>query len=50
MSRAILAILDGFGISTSNPAENAIIQANAPTLHAFFNEPHAKLDASGLAV
>ena len=50
MSKVILAILDGFGINTSNPQENAIEQANAPTIKSLFEKPYAKLDASGLSV
>ena len=50
MSKAILAILDGFGLNTSLPAENAILQANAPTLHSLLSKPYAKLDASGMSV
>jgi len=46
MSRIILAILDGFGLNTINPAENAIIQANAPTFKMLFEKPFTKLDAS----
>lgn len=48
--KVILAILDGFGINTNSPAENAILQANAPTLQGLFAQPYTRLDASGLAV
>lgn len=50
MSKVILAILDGFGINTSNPKENAIEQADAPILKELFSAPYARLDASGEAV
>ena len=48
--KVILAILDGFGINTNKPTENAILLANAPTLENLFSQPYARLDASGLAV
>ncbi len=48
--KVILAILDGFGINMSTPTENAILQANAPTLQGLFAQPYTRLDASGLAV
>ena len=50
MSRIILAILDGFWINTTNPSENAITQADAPTFNMLFGKPFTKLDASWLAV
>lgn len=47
MSKAILIILDGFGIGKDNDA-NAVYRAKTPTIDRLFNEcPHAKLQASG---
>ncbi|AHB40957.1 hypothetical protein P148_SR1C00001G0147 [candidate division SR1 bacterium RAAC1_SR1_1] len=50
MEKVLLVILDGFGINTKTPEENAIIQAKTPTFHALFSDLHTKLDASGRAV
>lgn len=48
--KAILAILDGWGIAT-NPAVSAIDQANTPFMDSCYqNFPHTTLEASGLAV
>lgn len=48
--KAILAILDGWGIGT-NPAVSAIAQAKTPNMDGFLNKfPHTTLEASGLAV
>lgn len=46
----LLMILDGWGIA-SNPAVSAIDKANTPFIDSLYDHyPHAKLDASGLAV
>ena len=50
MKKVALMILDGVGINTTTPQENAIVQANAPTLHALFDQVHTQLEASGRAV
>ncbi len=50
MEKVLLVILDGFGINTKTPEENAILQAKAPTFHALFSDMYTKLDASGRAV
>lgn len=48
--KAILAILDGWGIGT-NPEVSAIAQAKTPNMDQFLqNFPHTTLEASGLAV
>ncbi len=48
--RHILIILDGYGIA-EDPAVSAIAKAKKPYLdHLFATYPHAKLEASGLAV
>ncbi|MBS1548782.1 MAG: 2,3-bisphosphoglycerate-independent phosphoglycerate mutase [Bacteroidetes bacterium] len=48
--KAILAILDGWGIGT-NPEVSAIAQAKTPNMDQFSqNFPHTTLEASGLAV
>lgn len=50
MSRALLAIIDGFGIA-KNPKVSAIDQARKPFIDSLFNEyPHTTLTASGEAV
>ena len=47
MSKAILIILDGFGIGKDNDA-NAVYRAKTPTIDKLFKDcPHAKLQASG---
>ena len=47
MSKAILIILDGFGIGKDNDA-NAVYRANTPTIDKLFKDcPNAKLQASG---
>ena len=47
MSKAILIILDGFGIGKNNDA-NAVYRAKTPTIDKLFKDcPHAKLQASG---
>ncbi len=49
-NRAILIILDGFGVNPSK-ANNAILQARTPRLDEFFSTySHAVLEASGEAV
>lgn len=49
-SKAILIILDGFGIA-KNPEVSAIDKANKPFIDQLFkNNPHSKLTASGEAV
>lgn len=50
MQKVALLILDGVGINTKTPEENAIVQAKAPTLHTLFAQVHTQLDASGRAV
>ncbi len=46
----LLLILDGWGLAT-NPAVSAIDKANTPFIDSLFKTyPHAKLEASGLAV
>ncbi|MDN3203912.1 2,3-bisphosphoglycerate-independent phosphoglycerate mutase [Algoriphagus sediminis] len=48
--KVLLMILDGWGLGT-NPNISAIAKANTPYVDSLFtNYPHAKLDASGLAV
>lgn len=48
--KAILAILDGWGMGT-NPKVSAIDQANTPFIDACYHKfPHTQLEASGLAV
>lgn len=48
--KVLLMILDGWGIAT-NPAVSAIDKAQTPFIDSLYNKyPHAKLDASGLAV
>lgn len=50
MEKSLLVILDGFGINTKTPEENAILQAKAPTFKALFSDLHTQLDASGRSV
>ena len=50
MQKVALFILDGVGINTKTPEENAIIQAKAPTIHTLLSQLHTQLDASGRAV
>ncbi|MGZ5263582.1 MAG: 2,3-bisphosphoglycerate-independent phosphoglycerate mutase, partial [Kaistella sp.] len=48
--KAILAILDGWGIGT-NPEVSAIAQANTPFIDSCYNNfPNTTLEASGIAV
>lgn len=48
--KAILAILDGWGMGT-NPKVSAIDQANTPFIDSCYHKfPHTQLQASGLAV
>jgi len=48
--KVLLMILDGWGIAT-NPAVSAIDKANTPFVDSLYAKyPHAKLEASGLAV
>ncbi|MFN3800816.1 2,3-bisphosphoglycerate-independent phosphoglycerate mutase [Belliella pelovolcani] len=48
--KVLLMILDGWGIAT-NPNVSAIDKANTPFIDGLFEKyPHAKLEASGLAV
>lgn len=48
--KVLLMILDGWGIAT-NPAVSAIDKANTPFIDSLYTKyPHAKLEASGLAV
>ncbi len=49
-NRAMLLILDGFGINPSK-ANNAVLQARTPRLDEYFSQyPHTVLEASGEAV
>lgn len=50
MQKVALLILDGVGINTKTPQENAIVQAKAPILQNLFSKVHTQLDASGRAV
>src|SRR5690606_8313064 len=48
--KAILAILDGWGLGT-DPKVSAIAQANTPFIDSCFEKfPHTTLEASGIAV
>lgn len=48
--KVLLMILDGWGIAT-NPSVSAIDKANTPFVDSLYKKyPHAKLEASGLAV
>ena len=48
--KAILAILDGWGIGL-DPSVSAIAQANTPFIDSCYeNFPHTTLEASGIAV
>ncbi|MBN7814301.1 2,3-bisphosphoglycerate-independent phosphoglycerate mutase [Algoriphagus pacificus] len=48
--KVLLMILDGWGIAT-NPSVSAIDKANTPFVDSLYTKyPHAKLEASGLAV
>ena len=48
--KAILAILDGWGLG-QNPEVSALAQANTPFIDSCFQKfPHTTLEASGLAV
>jgi|GEM_PF-850833 len=50
MKKLALIILDGFGINSKTPKENAIAQAKAPTLNKLWKSDYASLLASGKAV
>ena len=50
MKKLALIILDGFGINTSTPKQNGIIQAHTPVFKKLFSESYARLDASAKAV
>ncbi|MCX6822767.1 MAG: 2,3-bisphosphoglycerate-independent phosphoglycerate mutase [candidate division SR1 bacterium] len=50
MKKLALIILDGFGINTKTPAEDAITLAKSPTFTALFQKLTTQLDASGEAV
>jgi 2,3-bisphosphoglycerate-independent phosphoglycerate mutase len=50
MKKVALVVLDGFGVNTTTPPENAITLANAPTLHQLFQKKYALIDASGISV
>ncbi|MEI8091777.1 MAG: hypothetical protein WCG98_06245 [bacterium] len=50
MKKVALIILDGFGINTKTPAENAITLAKSPTFISLFKKLTTQLDASGRAV
>ncbi|HCB51446.1 TPA: hypothetical protein DEP21_02620 [Patescibacteria group bacterium] len=50
MQKVALIILDGFGINTKTPTENAILQAKAPTIQNLFSKLKTQLDASARAV
>jgi len=50
MEKVLLIILDGFGVNTKTPEENAIIQSKTSTFKALFSDIKTNLDASGRAV
>ena len=50
MKKLALIILDGFGINTKTPAEDAITLAKSPTFTELFKKLTTQLDASGRAV
>lgn len=50
MQKLALIILDGFGINTKTPKENAITLAKSPTFTELFKKLATKLDASGKSV
>ncbi|MCF7834455.1 2,3-bisphosphoglycerate-independent phosphoglycerate mutase [Candidatus Gracilibacteria bacterium] len=47
MNKAVLVILDGFGINEKKIDENAIIKANTPTFDKLFSSYYSKLGAHG---
>ena len=50
MKKLALIILDGFGINTKTPKENAIVQAKTPIFNKLFKSNYASLLAAGKAV
>jgi 2,3-bisphosphoglycerate-independent phosphoglycerate mutase len=50
MKKLALIVLDGFGINTKTPAENAIVAAQGATFTSLFKKLTTKLEASGKAV
>lgn len=50
MKKLALIILDGFGINSKTPKENAIAHAKAPTFKQLFAQPYSTLEASGKSV
>jgi len=50
MKKLALIILDGFGINTKSPAENAITLAKSPTFTSLLKKLTTQLEASGKAV
>lgn len=46
MKKLALVILDGFGINTKTPKENAILQAKTNTFSKLWKAPYATIDAS----
>lgn len=50
MKKLALIILDGFGVNTKLPTENAITLAKTPTFTSLFKKLTTQLDASGRAV
>ncbi len=50
MKKLALIVLDGFGINTQTPNENAITMAKSPTFTALFKKLTTQLEASGRAV
>lgn len=50
MKKLALIILDGFGINTTTPKQNGIIQAHTPLFKKLFSESYATLDASAKSV
>jgi 2,3-bisphosphoglycerate-independent phosphoglycerate mutase len=50
MRKLALIILDGFGVNTKLPTENAISLAKSPTFISLFQKLTTQLDASGRAV
>ena len=50
MKKVALIVLDGFGINTTHPETNAILQAHTPTFDRLFSETYGAIDASGKSV
>jgi bisphosphoglycerate-independent phosphoglycerate mutase (AlkP superfamily) len=50
MKKVALVILDGFGVNTKTPQENAIALGKNPTFTDLFSKLKTQLDASARAV